>query len=393
VGAVLMLSGALVLFYVSVGYPAAMAVWARVAPRPVKRDDAHRPLISIIVAAFNERDVIHDKVANLKALDYPEDRLEIIVVSDGSDDDTAARAEAPGVTVLHRDERNGKQAAVLRGADHARGDILVVTDANNALSPNSMREIAAMFADPAVGVVSGRKAIPTDGGRGLDALEGGYWKYESKLKAWETATGSTPSAVGELSAFRREAFIDPGEGMITEDFVQAMLAAGAGWRVAYTPDAVSTEMASASTSDEAKRRRRITNGRLQAFAHVFPRVASRDKRLAWQMISHKGLRPLIPLATASVGVGAALTAWHSRLRVLAILGAAVLTIAAVGGWLSEKRERRVLPLYAVFYAVKVHIATIMGVVDFFRGRRSNLWERVERAPVAPESELTTPSGR
>src|SRR4051812_17397031 len=175
--------------YTFVGYPALTAVLARVRPRPLRKDPAFRPHVSLIVVAYNERDVIGPKLENCAALDYPSERLELMVVTDGSDDGTDTVASTfPGVRVLHQPRRAGKLAAMNRAAQAACGELLVFSDANNLYSSTALRELAAAFADPSVGIATGRRAIDDGSGRSLDRAEGLYWRYESKLKEWEART-------------------------------------------------------------------------------------------------------------------------------------------------------------------------------------------------------------
>jgi len=235
-----LLAGAVGLIaYTFAGYPAIMALLARLRPRPARADPALEPSVSLVVVAYNEADVIDRRLDNCRALDYPQERLELIVAADGSDDGTAEiAARRDGVRVLHRPERRGKLAAMNRAAQAARGDVLVFSDANNVYERGALRALVAPFADPDVGVATGRKAIDDGSGRALDQAEGLYWRYESRLKEWESRVGSVAAVAGEILAFRREAFPTPPPGTMTEDFVQAMLAAAAGWRTGFRADRV-----------------------------------------------------------------------------------------------------------------------------------------------------------
>jgi poly-beta-1,6-N-acetyl-D-glucosamine synthase len=365
--------------YAFVGYPAAMALLARVRPRPVRLDSAFTPHMSLIVVAYNEADVIDVKLRNVAELDYPRERLEVIVITDGSEDETPDRAARhPGVKVLHRPERGGKLAAMNRAAGQASGEVLVFSDANNSYSPEALREIAARFADPGVGLVTGRKQIDDGHGRPLDRAEGLYWRYESRLKEWESKVGSVTAVAGEILAFRREAFYSPPAGTMNDDFVQAMLAAAHGWRLVYAPAALSLERASATIEFEATRRSRLVTGRWQALALMLPSLARRRPALAWQVISHKGLRPVIPWALAAAAVSnAALSGRRTWARVPAALQLAFY-VAALIGWRNERSGRRSRLPYLAYYFCRMNAATVRGLRDFVRGSREAVWARVER---------------
>jgi cellulose synthase/poly-beta-1,6-N-acetylglucosamine synthase-like glycosyltransferase len=282
------------------------------------------------------------------------------------------------VRVLHRPERQGKLAAVERAAAVARGELLVLTDANNRFEARALRELVAPFADPSVGVVTGRKAIDEGGGRALDHAEGLYWRYESRLKEWESRAGSVTAVAGEILAFRREAFPAVPAGTVTEDFAQAMLAAAAGWRVVYAPAAVSLERASATIEDEATRRARLVSGRGQGLARLLPVLVRRRPWLALQVVSHKGLRPLVPGALAALAVS---TAALSRRRPWArAAGAAqgAFYAAAAAGWLAEARGRRLRVLYLPYFFCRMNLATLEGLRRFALRRQAAAWDRVRR---------------
>jgi poly-beta-1,6-N-acetyl-D-glucosamine synthase len=376
----IVLAGSLALvIYVFAGYPTILYVLARLRPRPVHPDAAHEPRLTLIIAAHNEADVIDGKLRNVQALDYPRERLEVIVAADGSDDDTAERAARfPGVRVLHRPERRGKLAAINRAVEASRGDVLVLSDANNAYTPDALRELVAPLADPSVGLVGGRKVIDDGSSRSLDRAEGLYWRYESKIKEWESTIGCMIGAPGEILAFRREAYRSPDPGMLTEDFVQAMLVAADGWRVVYAPGAHSVERASATVDDEAIRRSRLVVGRSQAVRRLLPALLRRRPMLAWQFISHKGLRPAVPAALAGAVISnislAPARGWARTL----LTAQAAFYGAALVGWRRERSGRQSKLTYLPFYFCRMNLATLRGLLDFAHGRRQVGWTRVRR---------------
>jgi biofilm PGA synthesis N-glycosyltransferase PgaC len=378
--ATLLFAGSLSLVaYTFAGYPALVGLLARLRPRPARADPDHCPKLSLVIVAFNEEDVIEAKLDNAARLEYPRDRLEVLVVTDGSDDTTPDRADRHGTArVLHRPERGGKLAAMNRAAAEAGGEVLVFSDANNMYSPNALRELAAPFADPEVGIVTGRKAIDDGTGRPLDQSESLYWRYESRLKHWESNMGSVSAAAGEILAFRRQAYVSPEPGTLNEDLVQVLLAAASGWRVVYAPEAVSLELASATTGDEASRRSRLVAGRWQAVWRVLPRVARRDPLFAWQFASHKATRPLIPWALM-VAVGSSVALAMSRAWARWTTGVqAAFYAAALLGWQQERAGRRDRLTYLPYYFCRMNLAAISGLGRVLRGRQSHAWDRTPR---------------
>jgi cellulose synthase/poly-beta-1,6-N-acetylglucosamine synthase-like glycosyltransferase len=365
--------------YTFAGYPAIMALLARLRPRPVAADAAFEPRLSLIVVAHDEAAVIDARLENCFALDYPADRLEVLVAADGSQDGTAEiAARHPGVRVLHQPERRGKLAAMNRAFAAAGGDVLVFSDANNRYDRGALRELVAPFADPAVGVVTGRKAIDDGSGRELDRAEGLYWRYESRIKEWESTVGSVAAVAGETLAFRREAYRPPPPGTMNEDLAQALLAAADGWRVVYAPRALSLERASATTVDEATRRSRLVTGRWQALAMLLPRLVRRRPLLAAQVVSHKGLRPLVPWALlAAVASNLALARRRRWARAVAAVQVGFYA-AAAAGWRRERRGRRSRLLYLPYWFCRMNAATLQGLWRFVTRRQEAVWVRVRR---------------
>jgi hypothetical protein len=187
------------------------------------------------------------------------------------------------------------------------------------------------------------------------------------------------AVAGEILAFRREAFYVPDRSVATEDFVQAMLAGLKGWRVVYAPRALSLERASATVDDEAVRRSRIVRGRWQALVMLLPKLVVHRPLLALQVISHKGLRPLVPvmlLAAATSNVAAARTrSWAGWTAV----GQVAFYTAAAAGRQSERRGRRRLWLFVPYYFCRMNVATVRGMVDAARRRDEPFWKKVRRA--------------
>ncbi|MFQ5425655.1 MAG: glycosyltransferase family 2 protein, partial [Gaiellales bacterium] len=284
---------------------------------------------------------------------------------------------------VRRAKREGKLAAMLRGAEAATGEILVFSDANNSYAPGTLSAIVAPFADPGVGVTTGRKIIDEGDRRSLDHAEGLYWRYESKLKAWESATGSVSGVSGEVIAFRAGSFPELDAGTMNEDFAQAMTAAVAGWRVVYAPEAISVERASATVGDELVRRSRLVTGRGQALARLLPGLARHDPDLAFRVISHKGLRPLVPFAMIAAIVSNALLVRDRRSSPVWVTALAAAQVgfytAAAAGWLNERHGRRNRALYLPYYFCRANAATLRGCADFVLGRHEAVWTKVRRA--------------
>jgi cellulose synthase/poly-beta-1,6-N-acetylglucosamine synthase-like glycosyltransferase len=377
--------------YVYVGYPVLIALIARFRPeRPV--DTGHTPAMTVIVAAYDEQDVIAAKIEETLALDYPD--LEVIVAADGSSDRTVEIAEsfAPrGVVVLHRPERLGKMAALERAVAVAHGDLLVFSDANNHYGPDALRALASRFVDPDVGAVIGRKTVLGDDGLGYS--EGLYWRYEAAIRRWETRAGSCTGVNGEIIALRRHLFEPAPPDIVNDDAYMGQRVLCRGHRVAYAHDAVSSEPVSATAADEVARRTRMVAGQYRQLVRLGD-LPWRRPFVLWQLVSHKLLRPLVPFAMI-VALGAAFAALIAPGTGSGLTG--VLTLAHPWNWIAVAAQVAFYGLaaaghrldgvagriaYVPRFLVDSNLAALRGFWRFLRGGQAAAWEKVARRPTA-----------
>ena len=279
---------AALLAYAQAGYPLLLAVLARLRaspdaqrPRP-EEPAAAEPRVSLIVAAHREAEVIAGRVANARALDWPADRLEVIVACDGSPDDTPARARAAGADVVLELPWGGKVRAQDAAVERARGDLLAFSDANARWEPGALRALAARFANPAVGYACGQVRFVSEGGTNQEGL---YWRYEMAIRALESRLSSVTAGNGAIYAVRREAYVrvDPVMG---HDLALPFRLVKRGWRAVYEPGARATEKMVPSIEGEFARKRRM-------MSHAWPIV------LRGGLLSPRGYPPLYALMIAS----------------------------------------------------------------------------------------------
>ena len=281
------------ILYTYLGYPLLITLIARWRSKPVRSADI-TPSVTMLVAAYNEQDCIANKIENTLALDYPLDRLDLLVVTDGSTDRTneiVASYAGRGVRLLYEPQRGGKVGALLRGFPQARGEIVVFSDANAFFQRDTLRKLVRHFADPEVGGASGVKRMLREGESAAGQGEGLYWRYESYLKACDSAVSSVMGVPGEIWAVRREAYIPPEPNTILDDFVASLRLVQAGWRVVFDPQAVATEEASPSLRAEWARRARNAAGGWQAFFQLPGHAAppAQAHHLAIPLPSHAAL--------------------------------------------------------------------------------------------------------
>ena len=347
---------------------------------------ARQPTVSVIVAAYNEVGVIASKIRNLLALDYPVERRELIVVSDGSVDGTehavAAFADA-GVRAIAL-PRVGKAMALNTGVAASTGDVLVFTDANSMLVPNALRALMAPLADPRVGAVAGDQRYgDTAGAAGITESERRYWNLDRALKRAESRAGSAVSATGALYAIRRELFEIIPDG-VTDDFFSSTAAICAGRRLVFAEDAAAYEPVAVSGGREFGRKVRIMTRGLRA-VHLRRELLNprRHGFYAVQLLWHKVLRRLVALPLLVVAVVAPLLWSQGKLYQLATVAQGAFYALAVLGLRSPGARGKISALlHLPTYFCLVNLAALLAAWNVVRGRRIDRWETSGSQPAA-----------
>lgn len=360
--------------YTWVGYPLLLRVLPVRRPRPAAGAGAH-PSLSVIVAAFNEAGCIADKLRTTLGGRYPADRLEVVVVSDGSTDGTdAVVAGYPDrrVRLVRQEPRAGKSLALNRGVAVARGTVLVFTDANALFAPDALARLAAPFADPGVGLVSGQ-GLYGHAGHDARAVAGGYVRYEALVKAGEGRLGFLASADGAVYALRRELYRDLDASEVN-DLLHPIQAALAGARSRFEPGAVTVEPPSRDGGQEFRRHVRIIAQGVHLLRRWLPAlVAARRWRAAWMLVSHRVLRwTSAPVLAAALVAGAAL-AGESPVYAVALSLQAAFYALALAGLVAERLGRSLGRLAVPYYFCLVSAAGVAGLVRAARGGAEAVW--------------------
>ncbi len=352
------------------------------------------PSVTLLIAAYNEEVSIESKLENSLALHYPEGLLQILVAADGSDDRTVALVSHyanRGVALSYRPDRRGKMAAINRAMEQATGEIVLFSDANNLYDLNILSAMVRPFSDPRVGGVTGAKHI-IKGDDPLGASEGLYWKYEAFIKEKESLLGCCTGVCGEVFAMRRNLFEAPGDKTINDDFALAMNLIRRGFRILYAGDAGSYEKASFSAEEEIARRARIIAGRYQAMFAGYRWLPFRNPLVLWQIISHKLLRPGVPLAMLGALLSNLLVVFiphltagpHPFWYLAPPLGSELLALqiffygcAFLGdGRLSRGKIGTLL--YLPRFLLNSNRAALIGFWRFLRGRQTTVWVKAQR---------------
>lgn len=373
--------------YAYAGYPALVWALGKLFPRPVRRADV-TPRVSVVIAAFNEERDIAAKLDNTLALDYPKERLEVIVASDCSTDATDAIVASyadRGVRLFRQPVRHGKTAAQNAAMRVSTGDVLVFSDATTVYEPDVLRRIVRPFADPEVGCVAGelvyedRAATAT--GRGCQS----YWGYEKLVKTWESRLHTLIGVSGCLYAVRRSAYAHLARDM-SSDFVIASEIYKQGLRTVYEPGAVAYEDTNNRPSNELRMRVRVIEQTYSAFERYAELLDPRRHGLyAFQMISHKVVRYAVAAFLVVALLASAALAPGSVFYSLALAAQLAFYGAAVAGWVAERVGLRLGPLGLPYYFTLANVAALLAFVKFMRGEAHVTWEPI-REPAAPAAQ-------
>jgi cellulose synthase/poly-beta-1,6-N-acetylglucosamine synthase-like glycosyltransferase len=358
--------------FAHLGYPLLLAGVVAVfgEDERVPELDGEPPKVSLIVAAYDEEEVIERKVANARALDYPANRLEVIVASDGSSDRTADLARSAAADLILELPRRGKVAALNEAARQASGTILAFSDANSFWRPDALRRLVARFSDERVGYACGQ--VRFLGGEGGNQ-EGLYWRYEMAVRRMESRLAGITAGNGGIYAVRREAYIelDPSRG---QDIGFPFELTKRGWRAVYEPAAVAEEKMVPTVEGEFRRKRRMMWG----LWDVMLKWGMLDPRgygpaYALEIYSHRLLRYLTPwLHLIAFGANLALLSEGPLYLVTIGLQLALLAAALLGRYLS------VLPFRIAYYYVTVTASIAVGLWDRLRAGAVPIgWEKVE----------------
>jgi glycosyltransferase involved in cell wall biosynthesis len=362
------------LTYTWVGYPLLLRLLKGRPARPAA-PRSRWPRLSVVVAAFNEADCIRDKIDTTLAQDYPDQELEVIVVSDGSTDATdsiVAGHPDPRVRLIRQEPRAGKSPALNRGAAAARGEILVFTDANAMLTREALARLAAPFEDPRVGLVTGQGLYAAATGDAR-AVSGGYVRYEALLRSGESALGFQASADGAIYALRRGLYREL-QAAEVNDLLHPIQAALDGFTSRFEPGAFTVEPPSRDGGQEFRRHVRIVAQGMHLLRRWLPPlIAARRWSAVWMLLSHRALR-WTTAPSLAVLLGANVLLLHrGRLYPLILLGQGGFYALALSGWAAERGGRRLGRLAIPYYFCLVAAAGAAGFHRFVRGGAQSVW--------------------
>ncbi|OEK04545.1 glycosyltransferase family 2 protein [Roseivirga misakiensis] len=357
---------------------------ARIALPTLSDDDL--PEVTFVVAAYNEEEIIEDKISNTLALSYPKDKLNILFVTDGSTDSANELiSNHPEIQLEFKPTRAGKIAAVNRVMSSISTGITIFSDANVMINKDGLRNLVSHFQRNCVGIVSGEKRIfVKDSDNAAGTGEGFYWKYESFLKRNDAEWNTLVGTAGELFAMRTHLYQPIDERTLIEDFVLSMSVAAKGYKVAYEPNAIALETASASVEEEQKRKIRISAGGIQAVLKLaYLLNFFKYGRLTFQYVSHRVLRwTVIPIAILMVLVFNFLLADEHWAYELLLRLQLICYLLAFAGYILRNAEVKLKFLHTPYYFLFMQICVVLGWFKYFSGKQKVTWEKAKRAQMA-----------
>lgn len=382
-----------IILYAYAGYLLLLVLISVFKPktRPVKLMEEDLPKITFMVIAFNEEEIIEQKVMNTLELDYPKNKLNLIWVTDGTTDRSLELLQQyPEIEVLHQEKREGKMAAMNRGVAHAPDSLIVFSDANTILNKAALLNIANDFSNPKVGCVSGMKRIYSESkDHAASSGESYYWDYESLTKYYEHKVHSTMGAAGELFAIRKELYPIQKKDVIIDDFAVSTAIARLGHKISFCKEAVATEAASVNIAEEMKRKVRIAAGGFQFFFRNLNYLnCLKHPLFSWQYISHKVLRwcfvPLLLPFVLTLNIYLAYqAAWDSTSYNL-FLGSQSLfyLLSGIGLGMNLKKTRLKI-LFIPYYITAMNISMYVGFFRYIFKKQAAAWEKSVRKAYKP----------
>lgn len=385
-------------FYTYIGY--GILAWIFVKVRkiigitfPTSDDPTFQPKVTLVVPAYNEMSCIEAKVKNSFGLDYPADKMDVLFVTEGSNDGTTEYVESlrsiyPNLRIIGGNERKGKIEAMNMAIKTINTPIVIFTDANTTLNKAVIKNIVRHFKDEKVGAVAGEKRIQLDDSEAAaGAGEGLYWKYESFLKKLDTKLYSVVGAAGELFAVRTNLYGSVEKDTLLDDFMVSLRVAANGYRVIYEPQAYAIERPSFSIQDEMKRKIRIATGGFQSIARLgFLWNIFKYGWLSFQYVSHRAMRwavapfclPLIFALNLALVLLEDTNEPLSLYKIL-LMAQVVFYLLAITGYWFENQKIRIKLLFVPFYFSFMNYCAIKGYNRYRQGITSGIWEKAKRA--------------
>jgi len=375
------------LFYTYIGYPLLVYLISVIFPKKVKSGE-FSPKVTILITAYNEELSIAEKLENTLEIDYPKEKLEVLVASDGSTDKTDEIVKSfaeKGVRLFRQEGRVGKTITQNNAVAESTGEIILFSDATTNYQTNVLREILPNFADETIGCVAGKLVYVDDSKSNVGKGAKSYWNYETFLKQSESAACSLIGASGCLYAVRKSAY-QPMYAEACSDFLICTVIYRQGLRSIYEPNAVCFEVTNQKTDKEMKMRTRVI---LQTFTDLW-----RNREMlnpfksgfyAVELISHKVLRYAVPVFLVTALISSAILAYSNWFYEVLFLTQIAFYLVALLGWILERTVGKIGVFAIPHYFVLANLASVFGFYKFLRGERFASWEPIREKSEEKES--------
>jgi poly-beta-1,6-N-acetyl-D-glucosamine synthase len=383
-----------IIFMAYGGYAIPAWIWMKIRRSPQASFDYSLPNITLVVAAYNESYIIEDKIRNCLSLNYPKDKLDFVFVTDGSTDDTPTIVKKyPNIKLQHSPMRDGKSMAINRAMQQINSPITIFSDANTMLNEDAVLLMAKSFMDPTVGAVAGEKKVLALNKGGANAVgEGIYWKYESLLKIFDAQFHSTMGAAGELFGIRTALYQHIPAAVLLDDFVISMNICLQGSKIAYEKGAIATELPSANTQEEKKRKTRIATGAFQTIIMLWRLLLFwKHPRLSYLYITHRLLRwAICPFLLPVIFIANYVAIQQGNEILLSYLFNLQIFFyaAAFIGWILDKRNRKIVLFSIPYYFLFMNLNMYTGLYRFIFKHQTGVWEKAIRSTSKSQNDLT-----
>jgi cellulose synthase/poly-beta-1,6-N-acetylglucosamine synthase-like glycosyltransferase len=364
------------IFYVYVGYPIAVVLLSLFVGRRVQKKE-WKPFVSIIIAAFNESEHIQKTIQNKLDLDYPKDRMEILVVSDASNDGTdelVNEFKENNVRLIRQEPRAGKTSALNMAVPQAKGEIIVFSDANSIYDSKAIKKLLSNFSDPGVGYVTGKMIYVKEDGSMVGDGCSAYMKYENFLRTYETRLGSVVGVDGGIDAIRKELY-DPMKNDQLPDFVLPLKVVEKGYRVVYEPEALLKEDTLKETKDEYKMRVRVSLRAMWALFYMrgLMRFRKGNSLFSWQLWSHKTLRYACFLFLFSAFISNIFLLSNGNIYILTFIFQLFIYLASILPVHINRSSMIGKVVNLCNYFILLNITSAHAALKFLLGKKKTLW--------------------
>jgi biofilm PGA synthesis N-glycosyltransferase PgaC len=341
------------------------------------------PTVSVVVSVFNEEKCIREKLKNLESLDYPREKIEILIGSDGSTDKTNEILTSwnnPLICSILFQKRRGKASVLNDIISIAKGEVIVFSDANTFFVPDTVTQLVSPFADRSVGVACGELHLHSVHQSIGGLSESSYWSYENMIKYYESEIQSTLGATGAVYAMRKSLFqtlLD--EKVVNDDFVIPLRVIKKGYSVKYVRRALAFEQAAGSVGGEFKRKMRIGTANLYGLSEYFNLLHPRYGFIAYALWSHKIIRWCVPFFLLFILIASAFLATHAGFYRTFLLFEIIFIAIAFGGFICEKFNVKIGIFGLPYYALAVNTALFVGFIRFLFGMKRATWDIIRQS--------------